>query len=142
MREIDDESLIEDDLYEIFDEPIKVKRIPLAQTQKQANELYSDHALRFHRTQAMIDTLASLKKGLALIAQWETKLLGGEEVSVKTTDLMPLMAVTQPASLRRKLVGIKSTHSKWKVWRWKDVRMLVINRFTQVVMHSYLAALE
>lgn len=141
-HELDDESLIDDELFDILDQPIKVKRIQLSKTRPHATELYSDYELRFHRAQALIDTLASLKKGLADIVQWETQLLNGQDVTVRMVDVMPLMGMKYPASVRKAMAGFNSIKPKWKVWMWREVRSLVINRFTQVVMHSYLAALE
>lgn len=105
-------------------------------------ELYSDRELKFHRAQAMIESLASLNKGLVSIAKWEQQLVQGQEVTVRLTEVLPLMGMKHPASVRQKFAHAQSIRSRCKLWLWKDIREQVIIRFSQVVFHNYLAALE
>lgn len=106
------------------------------------SELYSADAIQFHRAQALYEVMHTFFDGYSRITKWEQRLLKGEDVKVKTSDVQPVLGLKQHASVFQLLSGFQSLNTKYKVWRWKDIRATVIIRFSQVVFHNYLAALE
>lgn len=109
---------------------------------RRPDELYSPEAIQFHRAQALFEIMDTFKTNFGQISDWEKRLMDGEDVKVKPVQLQPILGLKQHQSVHRLFTSIESTHSKWKVWRWKDIRTSVIIRFSQVVFHNYLAALE
>lgn len=143
-HELDDTPLLEDEeLFRLLDRPIKVRRVKLCKSKPLPNELYTERELRFHRAQAIIESLADLQKGLIQIAKWEQRLVNGEQVTVLIEEVMPIVGMKHPATVRRQfLTNASGVRSRRMNWFWKDIREQVIIRFSQVVFHNYLAALE
>ena len=83
-----------------------------------------------------------LQKGLSTILDFERQHQAGKKVEVRPVDIKPLLGIKDARFIRRRLSGNQSTHNYFRVFQWVDVRSFVINRFTQYIMHQYLAALE
>jgi hypothetical protein len=143
-HELDDEPLLEEEeLSRLLDRPLRVRRVKLNKTKPLPEDLYTDRELQFHRAQAIIESLSSLHKGLGDIARWEKRMVDGEPVTVTVKDVMRLVGIKHPATVRQRfLANARATRSRSMLWLWKDIRERVIIRFSQVVMHNYLAALE
>lgn len=144
VHELDDEPLLEEEeLSRLLDRPLRVKRVKLSKTKPLPEELYTGRELQFHRAQAIIESASSLNRGLIDIAKWEKQLAEGHQVTVTVKDVMRLVGIKHPATVRQRfLANAQGIRSRSMLWFWKDIRERVIIRFSQVVFHNYLAALE
>lgn len=143
-HELDDEPMLEEEeLSRLLDRPLRVRRVKLSRQKPLPQDLYTERELQFHRAQAILDSVAELQKGLVNIAKWEKQLAEGKQVTVRMEEVIPIVGIKHPATVRRRYFSnAQGIRSRRMAWFWKDIREQVIIRFSQVVFHNYLAALE